>query len=125
MALLFTASAFNYDDDYANALDTILCQNVHPSHRMIVDIRTSMERGADLIDGKWVKNIDTCISQCCGMEGCDMALFKTDGVSSSGKNCYFIDCGDSPNNCVLVEHDGFSSVGIGGRQKEHNGEFMN
>ena len=91
---------------------------------MIVDIRTSIDRGADLIDGKWVKDFDTCISQCCGMEGCDLALFKTDGVSSSGKNCYYIDCGDSPSNCVLVEHDGFSSVRIGDRQKEHTGKLI-
>lgn len=111
------SNAFNYGDDYANLLDTVLCRKVQHSYHTIVDIRSSIALGADLIDGKWEQDVDSCISHCCDIEGCDLALYKTDGVSSSGKNCYFIDCGNSPDNCVLVEHEGFSSVRIGGKRK--------
>lgn len=89
-------------------LEDVLCHTVnYPSS--IINIRTSMELGADLLDGILAENKDSCTSQCCKDVLCDMALYKLDGTSKSGKNCYLVHCGE-PENCVMVDHEAFTSV---------------
>ena len=101
-----------------SALDSLLCQTADKKLETIIDIKTSIARGASLVDGKWKMSLETCISECCKMDSCDFALYKKDGTSTSGKNCYFVSCGDSMSNCVTVHHTGFISVVIEGRKKE-------
>lgn len=90
----------------------------------IIDIKQSISNGADLLDGALADDLDSCVSECCGKDNCDFALYKRDGSSNSGKNCYFINCGSSMDNCVTVEHHGFTSVVMGGRKqgKEDTGK---
>lgn len=113
MALLSTAIS-STEEDLVNLLDSVLCKAVKPSSHMIVDIRASMDRGADLIDGIWTRDVDRCVSECCDRKKCGLVLFKDNGASASGKNCYFITCGDSNDNCVLVPHGGFTTVTVRG-----------
>ena len=108
----------NIPDLLESALDSLLCPNVDKKLETIIDIKTSIARGASLIDGKWKKNLETCISECCEKDKCDFALYKEEGTSTSGKNCYFVSCGDSLTNCVTVKHTGFTSVIMQGRKKQ-------
>ena len=78
---------------------------------VIIDIETSTANGAKLIDGKYAGSLSACIQGCCAHMGCDLALFKVDGISTSGKNCYFIRCG-RPMVCQMVAHEGFISATI-------------
>ncbi len=75
----------------------------------IIDIHSSMELGAQLLNGFFFSSLDNCVAKCQSTVSCDMTLFKENGVSKSGKNCYFIGCGDF-SNCVMVSHSGFTSV---------------
>ena len=74
----------------------------------IIDIQTSVEYGAQLLDGLYAQSFESCIASCCQYNGCDLALFKTDGVSQTGKTCYFIHCG-LPDHCKMVPNTGFRS----------------
>lgn len=89
-------------------LDSLLCQQkVYPSS--IIDIHESIDRGAELLDGVWTKDVSSCMSECCRMKGCDLALFKNDGASRTGKNCYYVHCG-TLQSCVMVPHSSFMAV---------------
>ena len=77
----------------------------------IIDIRASVERGAELLLGGWESSLSNCIASCCHMARCDLVLYKNVGLSQSGRNCYFIHCGSS-ENCVTVTHEGFTSASI-------------
>ena len=77
----------------------------------IIDIRASVSRGAELLLGGWESSLSNCVASCCHMARCDLVLFKNVGLSQSGRNCYFIHCG-SPENCVTVSHEGFTSASI-------------
>ena len=90
-------------------LDSLLCPSIEQKKGKIIDVHRSLEMGAELIDGSWETSLDQCISECCHKPGCDLALYKNEGVSQSGKNCYYIKC-VSENNCVMVDHSGFTSV---------------
>lgn len=89
-------------------LDDMLCPSNQYS-RTIIDIHASMERGAELLDGRWSADLASCSAGCCNTQGCDLALFKNEGSSKSGKNCYYVRCGNF-RNCVMVEHAAFTSV---------------
>ena len=90
-------------------LDSLLCPSIEEKKGKIIDVHKSLELGAELIDGSWEPSLERCMSECCHKPGCDLALYKNEGVSQSGKNCYFIKC-VSENNCVMVDHNGFTSV---------------
>lgn len=104
-------------------LDSLLCPAVQEMKGKIIDVHRSLERGAVLLDGSWQHSLDRCVSECCHKIGCDLALFKNDGVSQSGKNCYFIQC-TSLDNCVMVDHGGFTSVAFRTDKEEKNGQGM-
>lgn len=89
-------------------LDSLLCSpSNYPGY--IIDIHESMSKGAELLDGVWAESLATCMSGCCKTKGCDLALYKNEGASKTGKNCYYVQCGVL-DNCVLVEHTSFTSV---------------
>lgn len=76
---------------------------------LIIDIKASVAYGAKVLGGEYVESTEACTSNCCGMEGCDLALYKKEGKSASGKNCYYLQCGVLAN-CKMVKHEGFVSV---------------
>ena len=91
-------------------LDSLLCSpRNYPG--IIIDIRESMEKGAELLDGLWTKTVDGCLSGCCNTRGCDLALFKNEGASKTGKNCYYVHCG-TVENCVMVQHSSFTTIAL-------------
>ena len=95
--------------ELSEELDSLLCPSIEESNGKIIDVRKSLDLGAELLDGSWESSLEQCISECCHKPGCDLALYKNEGVSQSGKNCYYIKC-VSENNCVMVDHSGFTSV---------------
>lgn len=76
---------------------------------LIIDIRLSDELGADLLSGVNEQSFESCVSRCCMTSGCDMAVFKRYGLSSSKKNCYLVQCG-KPENCKMVRQEGFATA---------------
>lgn len=99
---------FPFQQSLDSDLDALVCSsNTYP--KTIIDIHASMERGAELLDGLWSADLEQCSAGCCKMDDCDLALYKNDGASKSGKNCYYIRCGDF-RNCVTVEHSAFTSI---------------
>ena len=97
--------------DTDKEFNSIVCPPLQRHPGSILDIHKSIDLGAKLVEGTWQSSLESCVSQCCLHDECDMALYKNQGVSQSGKNCYFVQCGD-PNNCVVVEHPGFTSVSL-------------
>ena len=95
--------------ELSEELDSLLCPSIEEKRGKIIDVHRSLELGAELIDGSWEPSLQQCLSECCHKPGCDLALYKNEGVSQSGKNCYYIKC-VSENNCVMVDHSGFTSV---------------
>ncbi len=93
------------------------------SRGVIVDIDTSAKYGAKLLGGSWESSFSACITNCCGMEGCDLALYKVDGVSQTRKNCYHVQCG-SPENCWMVKNQGFMSATVVTENGNGDGEFV-
>jgi hypothetical protein len=102
-------------------LDSLLCApKKHP--RIIIDIHESISRGAELLDGVWSRSMDACVTGCCDTRGCDLALFKNEGASKTGKNCYYVHCG-LLNNCVMVEHSSFTTITfLNGERTREKGE---
>jgi len=94
-------------------LDTLTCSgevHVERSRGVILDIKLSVERGAELLLGTLVTDEESCLSQCCKSSDCDLALYKTDGVSKKGhNNCYLVHCG-SRSNCQMVQLQSFNSL---------------
>lgn len=89
-------------------LDSLLCSpRNYPG--VIIDIHESMDRGAELLDGVWAESVPACVSGCCKARGCDLALFKNEGTSKTGKNCYYVRCGVL-DNCVMVQHSSFTTI---------------
>ena len=74
----------------------------------IVDISASTKKGAKLLAGVAVQDTSACVQECVGEKACDLAVFKIQGYSNSGKNCYLLACVEA-GNCVTAEHDGFVS----------------
>lgn len=101
---------FPYQQSLDSDLDSLLCP-LRIYTTTIIDIHASMEKGVELLDGKWSRDIHDCSSGCCETNRCDLALFKTEGVSKTGKNCYYVHCGDL-GNCVMVEHSAFTSIAL-------------
>ncbi len=123
LTLCLTAAQASYSPDLFAALDSLLCQNVEKRESSIIDIKRSISLGAELLDGQWIDNMESCVAECCEREKCDFALFKNEGASTSGKNCYFVSCGGSESNCVVVRNDGFTSAVIRGRKRGKEGEI--
>lgn len=89
-------------------LDSLLCTpRDYPG--VIIDIHESIEKGAELLDGVWTTSAAACMSGCCNAKRCDLALFKNDGTSKTGKNCYYVHCGEL-ENCVMVQHSSFTTI---------------
>ena len=83
-------------------------RKVFVSSDQIIDIQTSVQYGAQLLDGKYAHDFEDCVALCCQYTGCDLALYKTDGVSLTGKSCYFVHCG-LPEHCRMVSNNGFEA----------------
>ena len=75
----------------------------------IVNMQASTQNGAELLGGVWSVNATQCLSQCCEQDECDLALYRSEGrLSDKGHNCYLIAC-RLPANCVLADHNQFTS----------------
>lgn len=87
------------------------CPNkVYVEAGTIIDIRGSRQKGAELIEGRREDSLEICIQECCSSKlGCELAVYKTDGYSSAGHNCYLIRCGRL-EKCLMVSHQGFVSA---------------
>ena len=98
------------DSGYGNArTETLECgKDLYVSANQIINIQTSVQYGAQLLDGVYAYSFDGCVNACCEYSGCDLALYKTDGVSQTGKTCYFVHCG-LPDHCQMVENNGFKA----------------
>ncbi len=84
------------------------------SQGLIIDIVASRKNnGVRLLEGSRESSFSTCVTKCCQRDGCDLALYKKEGVSPTGRNCYYIECG-KPENCRMVADDGFMSATIVG-----------
>ncbi len=105
---------------YALGVREICSTRVEQSDGTILDIKKSVSLGAKLLVGTWAKSQDSCLSRCCRETDCDMALFKTDGVSPKGNNCYLVHCG-SLNNCHMVPLDSFNTFFFTTRTSSRSG----
>ena len=123
----YPASQFNYEESERVYGDMGVGQKctkeLHVSVDKIIDIQTSVQYGAQLLDGIYAASFDTCIESCCQYEGCDLALFKTDGMSQTGKTCYFVHCG-LPGHCRMVSNDGFRAGFLVERQPDSYGDAL-
>ena len=94
-------------------LDSLTCPGdvrLERSMGMILDIKKSVDRGAELLLGTLSTDEESCLSQCCESSDCDLALYKTDGVSKKGhNNCYLVHCGVR-SNCLMVKLPSFNSL---------------
>ena len=97
--------------DPAQCTDNVkrTCASINVNDGLIIDIKASVAYGAKVLGGAYVESNEACTSSCCSKEECDLALYKKDGRSSSGKNCYHMQCGVLAN-CKMVKHEGFVSV---------------
>ena len=106
-------SQFDYkDSDPGNGnagTEKLNCgRDLYVSSNQIIDIQTSVQYGAQLLDGMYAYSFDGCVDACCDYSGCDLALYKVDGVSETGKTCYFVHCG-LPDHCRMVQNEGFKA----------------
>lgn len=124
-SLFLTVSALRLCSglEVTDELDTLLCPSVEVMRGKIIDVHRSLGLGAKLLDGSLATSLEQCQSQCCHRAGCDLALYKNEGVSTSGKNCYYIEC-VSRENCVMVEHSGFTSVVFTTETEDALGEYL-
>ena len=102
--------------------ETLDCgKDLYISSNKIIDIQTSVQYGAQLLDGVYSYSFDSCVDACCSYEGCDLALYKVNGESETGKTCYFVHCG-LLEHCRMVSNDGFKSGFL--IQKPNNGDIL-
>jgi hypothetical protein len=102
--------------------ETLDCgKDLYISSNKIIDIQTSVQFGAQLLDGVYSYSFDSCVDACCSYEGCDLALYKVNGESETGKTCYFVHCG-LLEHCQMVSNDGFKSGFL--IQKPNNGDIL-
>ena len=80
-----------------------ICKNA------IIDIKLSKDLGAKLLRGLKVDEYRSCMEQCCQEESCDLAIYRKEGLSQIGHNCYFVSCGKY-SNCQLIGHSNFRAV---------------
>jgi hypothetical protein len=82
-------SQFEYkesESEYGKKTEKLECgKELYVSPNMIIDIRTSLQYGAQLLDGIYSSSFQGCVSACCDYEGCDLALYKSDGFHRLGK----------------------------------------
>lgn len=107
-------SQFDYNDaDFGQGkkaeMESLDCgKDLYISTNQIIDIQTSVQYGAQLLDGIYSYSFDGCVEACCHYDGCDLALYKVDGVSETGKTCYFVHCG-LQDHCKMVPNNGFKA----------------
>ena len=103
--LFLTRFGFSHESDQ---LDDLLldCQSKHEVWNGIVDVKASIARGAELLQGRFTNSYEMCAQQCCEDGRCDLSLYRLEGVSDQGNNCYFIRC-NKPAFCKIIEHDAF------------------
>lgn len=85
--------------------------NIKSHEYTIIDIKASVAHGAALLNGTLVSSLDDCVEMCCGIDLCDLAVFKNSGTSRGNRNCYFVHCGAN-DNCLLVSHSNFTTVSL-------------
>ena len=98
-----------YTTAYSQYIGPVCSINAH--QYTIIDIKASVAHSAVLLNGTLISSLDDCVEMCCGIEWCDLAVFKNNGTSRGNRNCYFVHCG-VVENCLLVSHDHFTSVSL-------------
>lgn len=97
------------DPEYGDLKMELQCsRKLYVTDERIIDIQTSVQYGAQLLDGVYSQGFESCVNLCCQYSGCDLALYKTDGISQTGKTCYFVHCGLS-EHCRMVSNKGFKA----------------
>ena len=119
--LVLTRSGFSVQSE---ELDDLLpnCRNKREVGNGIVDVQASVARGADLLQGRMTSGYELCAEQCCEDEQCDLALYRLEGLSDNGNNCYFIHCGN-PANCKIVSHDAFVFAFVSNGKSDNEGMY--
>ena len=117
VALLGYTMAKGMLGEALDSVSTSCSQSVEYSNGMILDIKKSVDKGAALLLGAWSESKDSCLSSCCKRDDCDLALFKKDGMSKKGNNCYLVHCGDL-DNCLMVQLDSFDSMFLHARKSK-------
>ena len=114
--LFFALTAFlilSYSDAYLEPEESdnyIQCSRHYQSlYGYIIDIKSSVAVGAKLLEGIQALSYDDCVAQCCEKVKCDLALYRMNGVSRVGHNCYFVHCGRR-ENCHTAIHNEFVSI---------------
>ena len=117
--LFLTDSGFSHQSE---ELDDLMpnCQSKHEVWNGIVDVKASMARGAELLQGRMTNGYQVCAEQCCEDGQCDLALYRLKGLSDHGNNCYFLRCGD-PAYCKIVSHDSFVFAFMSSEKSEGEG----
>ena len=77
--------------------------------KYIIDIRASVNNGAKLLYAKKADDALSCAMLCCDNAVCDLSLFRMNGESDSGHNCYMVKCGN-PASCRMAYHKDFVSM---------------
>lgn len=97
------------DPVYGDLKTELQCsKKLYVTNQQIIDIQTSVQYGAQLLDGVYAQSFESCVNLCCQYTGCDLALYKTDGISQTGKTCYFVHCG-LQDHCRMVPNKGFQA----------------
>ncbi len=80
-------------------------------NEFIIDIKTSIDRGAKMIEAANTNDMLSCANLCCGHPSCDLGVFRvySSGQKSVEHNCYMIKCGN-PANCAMAHHKEFIAL---------------
>ena len=99
--------SWNAEHPYGDLGIELQCtKKIYVAKDQIIDIQKSVQYGAELLNGMYTHSFDVCVESCCQYNGCDLVVFKTDGVSQTGKTCYYVHCG-LPEHCRMVNYTGF------------------
>ena len=120
--LFLTRSGLSHQSE---ELDDLLpsCRSKYEVWNGIVDVKASVARGAELLQGRMTNGHELCAEQCCEDGQCDLALYRLEGLSDHGNNCYFIRCGD-PAHCKIVPHDAFVFAFMSNEKSEGEGMYI-
>ena len=76
----------------------------------IIDIKTSVARGAKMIEAVKAHSLIECANLCCDNLSCDLGVFRVSSdLVHTEHNCYLITCGNAAN-CVMAYHREFIAV---------------
>ena len=99
-----------------------VCSESQTLDNHIIDIKTSVDHGAQLLSGEVASSWSDCAAICCRAERCQLAVFNKEGVSASSHNCYLVNCGSDIANCKLVAHHSFVGIFLSTASDRSDGE---